>query len=48
VSCAFKITIVSKSNNDHLKFKDDFKNHIIFGKTEGGIFFFFSKNKNGR
>jgi hypothetical protein len=32
--CGFKIIIRLKSNNNHLKFNDDFKNYMIFEKTQ--------------
>jgi hypothetical protein len=34
---AFKITIESKFNNDHLKFNGDFESHVTFGMTQGGL-----------
>ena len=30
---SFKITNISEVNNDHLKFNDDFKRHVTFGRT---------------
>jgi len=37
----FKITIGSKCNNDHLKFNDDFKRHIMFERTQERFFFLY-------
>jgi hypothetical protein len=31
---AFKITIESKFNNDHIKFNGNFKSHMTFWKTK--------------
>jgi hypothetical protein len=33
----FKVTIESKSNNDHLKFNGNFKNHMTFWRTQRGL-----------